>query len=428
MTGALYLKINGRLYYGWVIVGVCFLSWLVADAFGFYTFGLYIVPINKELGWSSITITGALTVKMLTSAVIGPFIGYLTDKKYGARVLMTGGVLVAGATTFLIGYVQHSWQFYLLYGIIGSLGVIGFGGMVTHTLIAKWFIRMRGRAMGIATVGVSISGLIFIPITQYMIANHGWRNSLKVVGALIWLTAFLPSLIFIRRCPEDLGLLPDGDKYPQISGPDEKQFSRIERGKTKYNFTLRQAIRTKALWITLAALNITGISLNGIMTHFYPYMKDKGIPTHIAAASMTVFAACCALVKIPWGLLAEKFPVRYSVIAVYIGGAIALFILLKGNSSTSVFLYAIIYGISLGGNMVLREILFADYFGHEYLGAIRGAIMPINVLSMAASPILAAWLYETTGAYEIPYTLFLCTFIAGSGIMYFAKPPKPPEE
>jgi MFS family permease len=428
MTGALHSKSGERFYYGWIIVGVCFLSWLVADAFGFYTFGLYIVPIHKELGWSSITITGALTVKMLTSAVIGPFIGYLTDKKYGARILMTGGVLVAGTTTFLISYVQHPWQFYLLYGIIGSLGVIGFGGMVTHTLIAKWFIRMRGRAMGIATLGVSISGLIFIPITQYMIANHGWRDSLRVVGAMIWCTAFLPSLIFIRRRPEDLGLLPDGDNASRTPGSDEKQFHRIEGGKTKYNYTLRQAIRTKAIWIILAAFNITGLSLNGIMIHFYPYMKDKGISSHVAAASMTAFAACCALVKIPWGLLAEKFPVRYCVIAVYIGSAAALFILLKGNSSTSVFSYAVIYGMSLGGNMVLREILFADYFGHEYLGAIRGAIMPLNVLCMAASPILAAWLYETTGTYEIPYTLFLCTFIAGTGFMFFAKPPTPPEE
>ena len=410
---------KAKLFYGWIIVGVCFLSWLVADAFGFYTFGLYILPISNEMGWSTTTITGALTMKMLTGAVIGPFIGYVTDMKYGARILMSLGALVAGGTTFMISFVQTPFQFYLLYGAIGSLGMIGFGGLVTHTIIAKWFIRMRGRAMGIATLGVSVSGVLFIPLTHYMIDTHGWRASLRLVGIIMWIAALLPSLIFIRRRPEDMGLSPDGDTiYKGTMGEGDGN-----GGPAVKSWTVREVLKSKILWILLAAFNITGLSLNGIMVHFYPFMENKGISMDIAAGAMSLFAACCAVVKIPWGFFAEKFKVQYCIIAIFIGGAVGQFIILNASSTLAVFAYAIVYGTALGGLMVLREVLFADYFGHEFLGAIRGVIMPINVLCMSASPLLAAWLYEISGSYKVPYTLFMCTFILGAFFMLFAKQP-----
>ena len=425
MTKAASTESKAKIFYGWIIVGVCFLSWLVADAFGFYTFGLYIVPISNEMGWSTTIITGALTMKMLTGALIGPFIGYLTDMKYGARILMSMGALVAGGTTFFISYVQTPFQFYLLYGAIGSLGMIGFGGLVTHTIIAKWFIRMRGRAMGIATLGVSVSGVIFIPLTHYMIDTHGWRDSLRLVGIITWVAAFLPAVIFIRRRPEDMGLSPDGDTIYKGSDINEnEEFTSDSDRKVVRSWTVREVLKSKTLWILLAAFNITGLSLNGIMVHFYPFMKNKGISMDIAAGAMSLFALCCALVKIPWGFLAEKFQVQYCIIAIFIVGAIGQIIIINASSTFAVFAYAVVYGTALGGLMVLREVLFADYFGHEFLGAIRGVIMPINVLCMSASPLLAAWLYELTGSYKIPYTLFMCTFILGAFFMLFAKQPK----
>ena len=421
MVEASVAKPEAKMFYGWIIVGVCFLSWLVADAFGFYTFGLYIVPISEEMGWSTTTITGALTMKMLTGALIGPFIGYITDMKYGARILMSMGAFVAGGTTFMISYVQTPFQFYLLYGAIGSLGMIGFGGLVTHTIIAKWFIRMRGRAMGIATLGVSISGVVFIPLTHYMIDNHGWRDALRLVGMITWMAAFLPAVIFIRRRPEDMGLTPDGDTiYPSADNGDNTS---VTGPQTVRSWTVREVLKSKILWILLAAFNITGLSLNGIMVHFYPFMKNKGISMDVAAGAMSLFALCCAIVKIPWGFLAEKFRIQYCIIAIFVGGAVGQFIIINASSSMAVFVYAIVYGTSLGGLMVLREVLFADYFGHEFLGAIRGVIMPINVLCMSASPLLAAWLYEISGSYKVPYTLFLCTFVLGAFFMLFAKQP-----
>lgn len=419
--------VNNRtnFFYGWIIVAVCFLCWVVADAFGFYTFGLFIGPIGNELGWSLVAITGALTVRSVIASLLGPVIGYMADRKNGARWLMSGGVLAAGAATILVSQMQTIWHFYLFYGVIGALGMIGFGGLVTHTIIAKWFIRMRGRAMGMASMGVSISGMLFIPLNHYLISNFGWRNALIVGGLIIWCIAFLPTVLFIRRSPEDMGLKPDGDDAGAVDIENTGEDKTVILETDEYSWTLSEALRTRALWLLLIAFNVTGISMSGVMIHFYPYMQAKGIPPNLAVTSMTLFAFCCAVVKIPWGLVAERMPVRFCITAVYIGCAIGLAILITSNNTASVFLFSVVYGIALGGIMVLREVLFADYYGRAFLGAIRGVVMPLNLVSMAGGPLFAAWLHDITGNYQLAYFIFLCTYVIGTIFMILAKPPLP---
>jgi len=422
------IKTPGRFFYGWVIVAVSFLCWLVADAFGFYTFGLFLGPIHNELGWDTVHITFAMTLRTIVAGLIGPLIGYLADKKYGARLLMPGGVLAAGAATILVSTMDSLWQFYFFYGVIGALGMVGFGGLVTHTIIAKWFIRKRGRAMAIATLGVSISGVIFVPLNHFLISAFGWRNALMICGLLIWAIALLPVALFVRRAPEDVGLRPDGDQPYLHEDTDGESSQPVLFEADEYSWTLGQALRTKTLWLLLAAFNITGVSIGGVMIHFYPFMEIKGISSNVAASALTIFALACASVKIPWGILAERLPVRYCIIAVYAGSAMGLAILLSSASGVAVYSFAVIYGFAQGGMMVLREVLFADYYGRAFLGAIRGVVMPLNLVSMAGGPIFAAWIRDVTGSYTLAYSIFLSTFVFGVFFMILAKPPSPPDE
>lgn len=420
---ALTLKNNIPFFYGWIIVAVCFLCWLIADAFGFYTFGLFIGPISKDLGWSTMMITGVFTVRSLTSALLGPVIGHIADRGNGARWLMSGGVLAAGGSVFLVSRMQTPLEFYLYYGVIGALGMIGFGGLVSHTIIAKWFVRMRGRAMGIASMGVSISGLIFIPLNHYLISHFGWRQTLETCSIIILSLAFVPALLLIRRSPEDLGLLPDGrDPGRDIDG-NGNGLSPERTDIDEDSWTLKEALHTRALWPMLIAFNATGLAFSGVMIHYYPYMQVKGIDPDMAAASMTIYAFFCAVVKVPWGLLAERISVRYCVMSVYLGCALGLAILIFSHSMQLIFVYAAVYGISIGGIMVVREVLFADYYGREFIGAIRGVVMPLNLVAMAGGPVFAAWLYDRTGSYQLPYYIFLGAFMVGVVFVYLAKQP-----
>jgi len=416
--------VQPRIFYGWFIVAVSFLCWFAADAFGCYTFGICLGPISKEMGWTTMTLTGALTLRTVVGGLVGPVIGPLADTKHGARVLMSVGVLAAGTVPLAVSRMTEVWHFYVLYGVVGALGMVGFGGLVTNALIAKWFVRRRGRAIGIATMGISTSGLVFVPLSYTLISRFGWRTTLVVIGLAIWALAFVPVLLLVRRRPEDMGLRPDGDSAEEAealgiagtggrSGPEEI-------------WGLKEALRTRSMWLLLIGFNITGLALSGVFIHFYPYLEAKGIEPDIAATAVTTFAFCAAVVKVPWGLVAERFHVRYCITACYIGCALSLIILITSNSVPLVFLYAIVYGVILGGDMVLRELVWANYYGRTFLGTIRGVTMPANLLSAAGGPLLAAWLRDRTGSYELPYTIFFVVAIIGTFFIFLARPPVKP--
>jgi OFA family oxalate/formate antiporter-like MFS transporter len=419
-------KARGHVFYGWFVVAVSFLCWFSADAFGWYTFGIFIGPISRELGWTTVALTGALTLRVVVWGLMGPIIGPLVDTRHGARVLMSLGVLIAGAVSLAVSQVDELWQFYLLYGVIGALGMVGFGGLVTNALISKWFVRKRGRAIGIATMGISISGLVFVPLSHVLISDFGWRTTLLVLGFAIWGLAFIPVVLLVRRRPEDMGLRPDGDTTEEVEVEVARAAGASGVSRVEEIWSLREALRTKTLWLLLIGFNITGLALSGVFIHFYPYLESKGIEPDVAATAVTTFAFCCALVKIPWGLLAERFPVRHCITACYVGCALSLLILLNSQNVAFVFLYAIVYGVALGGDMVLKELVWADYFGRTFLGTIRGVTMPANLIAVAGGPLFAAWLRDVTGSYQLPYTIFFGTVLVGTCVIGLTRPPRKP--
>ena len=135
------VKKDPKIFYGWIIVATAFLCWFTADAFGWYTFGVFIGPITQDLGWSTTALTGALTLRMVMAGVIGPIIGPLADTRHGARILMSCGVVVAGSIPILVSRISELWQFYFLYSIVGAVGMVGFGGLVTNAILSKWFVK-----------------------------------------------------------------------------------------------------------------------------------------------------------------------------------------------------------------------------------------------------------------------------------------------
>ena len=417
-----------KIFYGWYIVAVSFLCWFGADAFGWYTFGIFIKPITEELGWTTVMLTGALTLRSVFSGLIGPVVGPLADTRHGARVLMAAGVLIAGSVPLAVSRVSQPWQFYLFFGVIGALGMVGFGGLVTNAIISKWFIRLRGRAIGISTMGVSIAGLVFVPMVHSFNTRLGWRTTLVVIGFIIWVLTFLPVVFLVRRRPEDRGLLPDGDE----PGKNAAEEVNLTQGEIVFAgeeiWTLKEALKTRALWLLLIGFNTTGLALSGVFLHFYPYVESKGFSSNVAVTALTVVAACCAVVKVPWGLLAERIQVRYCITACYLGCAFSLVILLFSHSVPFVFIYAFTYGVTLGGDMVLRELVWANYYGRTFLGTIRGVIMPANLVSMSGGPLFAAWLKDLTGSYQLPYTIFLITTVLGTLFIYLAKAPEKKEQ
>ena len=199
---------RSRLYFGWYIVAGAFLAQMLQAGLSVYAGGVFLVPMTEDLGWSRTEFTLAQTVGQVVTGAIGFFIGAHVDRRGGRGVMIAGGVLVV-STLFAIAYIEEWWQWLVLRGLLFMAGSAMIGSLVVNVTLSKWFVDLRGRAIGAAAVGFSIGGIVIAPPLTAIVDEFGWRAGWQVLGVLVVIIIFPVALLF-RRQPEDHGLNPDG--------------------------------------------------------------------------------------------------------------------------------------------------------------------------------------------------------------------------
>ena len=245
---------------------------------------------------------------------------------------MTVGAIVAGLGTMLMSQTHSVWQFFLFYAVIGAVGNAGLSHIVTTTAIAKWFVRMRGRATGIANTGYNVGEAVMVPIIHLLIAGVGWRKAWMVMGVIPWVVVVQTSLLWMRRAPEDMGLRPDGDPPIDRARVAGDAPAAGYRSSEEYPWTPGAAFRTHTLWLLIIAFSFSSLAVSGVMTHHIPYLTDQGLSPGVAALSFTTYAVFAVFAKLAWGFAAEKVQVRYLGAASFIGSGVALIILLRADT------------------------------------------------------------------------------------------------
>ena len=421
---------EGRFFYGWVIVIVSFLAEFVYGVGTSYVFGIFFKPMSTEFGWTRAATAAGLSISRICGGLVGPIIGPLVDMKHGARLLLVIGALVAGAGFMAFSRIQNLWQFYLIFGIIGAFGLAEIGGIISSTVVAKWFIRKRGRAVGLTISGVTIGAATLAPLSERLISSFGWRSTWKILGLLVWVILIAPAALFMRRRPEDMGLRPDGEEVELKKGsktPLSTSGAISSAFEEEQVWTWKQALKTPTLWLIVAAFTVSGISLSAIPMHQAAYMTDLGFSGAIAATSVSILAVSSALGKLSWGFVAERLHVRYCVMVCFIGAAISIGILMGARSVPSLFFSSMMYGLTMGGVAVLTALVYANYFGRTSLGAIRGIVQPFSLISMASGPVFAGYVHDVTGSYQFSFAMFIIGWLLGAILIFFARPPEAPE-
>jgi sugar phosphate permease len=192
----------------WVVAGCFVLLFLFAGA-GFYSFSIFIKPLENDFGWNRSAISLAMSIYMIVHGVAGPFIGHATET-YGPRKVMTLAALMSGICFVGVSFVSSLWSFYLAYTLL-SLGTTGIGFIPVSSVLARWFVRRRGTAIGFAMLGIAVGGLVMAPLVGLIISHFGWRAAFVFMGLLVWLLALPVTLFVIKGSPAEMGLLPDGD-------------------------------------------------------------------------------------------------------------------------------------------------------------------------------------------------------------------------
>ena len=416
-------RLKKGFFYGWIIVLVVFITNLIDGGITVYGMSFFIVPMTEDLGMSRAQFSGVFIFDLLLMP-LAPFMGHLVDKKHGPRIMLTVGSVGVGLSMMVLGTSQNVVHFYLFFGLLFSAFTLI--GPVSGAVVPKWFIRLRGRAMAMAIMGISAGGFIVAPLAGWLINEFGWRVAWLALGGLFIVAIAPPAAIFMRRRPEDMGLLPDGDT-PRPSS-DVSPSSGAIWVDAEYPWTPREAFRTRAFWLLLGMQAMGGMAVGPVLLHQVAYMRDKGFSNLEATGVATALAVFAMLAKPLWGFLAERIHVRWLVPMALIPAGLTLSLLTYGQSLAMLYAYAALHGLTMGAWALLTNLSWPTYFGRQRIGSIIGwAMVPLSVLGFG-SGVFGGWTWDTVGNYNIAFKVYSVVFVLAGLLMLINWPPIPPQK
>ena len=412
------------LFYGWYIVGVGFLA-NVASSFALAsTLSIFLKPLTTELGISRGVFSLLRSGEGIIGACLAPLVGTLVDR-YGGRWLMAIGAIVVGVGYFFLGHVDSFNQFAAIRLTLVSCGDAVMGYMVVNVVIAQWFVRRRGRALAFTSMGVGFAKVCMPVVAAWLLLTLGWRQTWTVFGVLTIALLVLPALFVIRRRPEDMNLYPDGDAVPVNSSAAKKSGGdRFPTNDLDAVWTRSEAVHTSAFWLLVVTFGISSMGVTGLNLHVFSYVTDIGHSPVVAATVMSVIASMQLASPLAWGLLAERINPCIAAMLRFVIQGIGLALAISTASIFCLYAGFFLYGIGLGGNMVLPDILWANYFGRRSLGKVRGMGLLISQILAAAGPPFFGFLFDATGSYGLSFALFGAALMTSAGLSLMLKPPR----
>jgi MFS family permease len=360
----------------------------------------------------------------IIGACLAPFVGTLVDR-YGGRWLMAIGAIVVGVGYFFLGHVDNFNQFAAIRLTLVSCGDAVMGYMVVNVVIAQWFVRRRGRALAFTSMGVGFAKVCMPVVAAWLLLTLGWRQTWTVFGVLTIALLVLPALFVIRRRPEDMNLYPDGGAVPVNSSAAKKSGGdRFPTNDLDAVWTRSEAVHTSAFWLLVVTFGISSMGVTGLNLHVFSYVTDIGHSPVVAATVMSVIASMQLASPLAWGLLAERINPCIAAMLRFVIQGIGLALAISTASIFCLYAGFFLYGIGLGGNMVLPDILWANYFGRRSLGKVRGMGLLISQILAAAGPPFFGFLFDATGGYGLSFALFGAALMTSAGLSLMLKPPR----
>ncbi len=401
-----------QLYYGWRIVGVAFLTHCLNVGCVFYSFGVFFQPLIAEFGWTRAQISWGFSSVSIVGALWSPLVGRVVDR-YGPRPSQLFGAVVLGTTFMALSLVQSLGQYYALMALFVSLGSTALGPIPSNSAVAGWFLRRRGRALGFATAGISMGGVIFVPLAQQLIGHFGWRQAFVTLGAVVIGVALGPIALFMRKPPAEL---PAEERLPSGSG----------NGLTfeiEHSVTARDAVRDPNFWLIAGAFSLTVMGLSAILLHQVPLLIDFGVSPGHAALALGATAGVGVIGKLGFGALLERVEQRRVIVGCFLAQAAGLLLLPFAQTPWLLVLYVVVYGYAMGGNATLQATVLGECFGRRHYGAIAGRMSPIIVFSQAVAVPLVGWLRDRTGSYLPAIAVIEIMVLAAAFCISRLRPP-----
>jgi len=360
-----------------------------------YGLPLYYDFMVREFGWSRTMVTSG---NALSKLVVGPLFGFgagwIVDR-FGPRRLMLMGIVMAGGALVGLGATAAAWAFYFFY-FFNALGYVCGGPLPNQVLLSRWFDTARGKAMGIAYLGIGVGGAIVPLLSARLTAQFGWRVSLQLVGVLIVLIAF-PLAFFV----------PDARASHARAEPVE--------ARARPSASARDVLRMPAFYLLALGSMCSIAAVGGANQHLKLFLSlDRGYGQSEAAQIISLVLTVSIAGRLLMGWLADRVPVKYVMLLIYLLVAGSVPLLLSAASRSTMYLFAVVFGLGLGGEYMIIPLMAGQLFGVGVLGRVMGIVLTADGVAEATAPMLVGYLRDSTGSYTSGFITLIATAVCGA--------------
>lgn len=409
-------------FYGWVIVAIVVLAGVLAAGVSNITMAVVLKPISEDLGWTRSLTAAALTMGALLGGILSPLFGPLADR-LGPRFLLPAGGALVGLLSIGVSLSTEPWQFYATFVPARALTEFLLCGMIAFTAVANWFYIKRARVMGLVAMATPLGSAVMSLVYQFFVTHYGWRSAFLALGITLWVVVVIPGLIFLRRQPEDLGLLPDGMAQVPPTPSGKKNAAVEPPSDAEFSWRRGDAARTATLWLLVISSFLASIGTGGVAFHMAAYLTDGTVAPAVAASVVSVMALSGAFGNGIWGALAERFHPRRLNVATMLVAAGSVALLMQVRSTATAYLFALLFGINARGAAVLTQVLVARYFGRRSFGAISSILDPFHKGGLGLGALFAGIAFDRSGDYRGIFTIFLVSYILAALMIFMARQP-----
>lgn len=371
----------------------------LALAYGaWYGYGIFLVALLNEYGWSRSLLAGAFSVFTLVNGAVNPLVGALCDRLRPLGLMAAGGA-VLGLALWADSYISTPWQLYLGFGVLTAIGVAAAGWVPAIVQVQRDFQDKLGLALGIVSSGVGVGMLVVVPVTQLLMDAYGWRVAFRILGTVCVLWIVPSSLLLLRLPPALRPALP----------------SVTRASKAASTVTLAEAMRGMPFWLMLIAFFFGNLCAQTLHVHQVAYLVDHGVTAIIAASVVGVVGAASIVAKVGGGWLSDRVEREF----VYVGGIVVMVAAVASLAALSrapvpwaIYGYAVLLGAGYSVTASLIPAMVSDRFGGKHFGTIVGAGLMGSALGSAVGPWIAGLLFDLTGSYMPAFAI-----AAGGGVI-----------
>ncbi len=398
-------RLPENIFYGWWVTLACGMVLFVAIGIGFYVLPIFLKPLQVEQGWSEVMVSAAATVYFSVSGLTAVFLGSAVDRIDPRRFIVIG-LIGMGACLSLIGRINQLWQLFAVYALMAI-----FFAMAAHvpvsTIVTRWWVVKRARAMSIAYSFISVGGFIFAPSGTWLLGRGGLGLAGPVLGALVVVIALPFVLLLVVSEPGDVGLHPDGDASAPLPAGMSDQTRVWTRG---------EALRTGAMWRLTIGFLLVFTSQVGYLVHQVAFLETR-YSTGTAAFAVSFTALGSATARLVVGSFADRINKRHLTVALILTQASAVLGLQVSQSLIIDMMLVLVFGFTMGNIFMMHSLLTSEIYGMTSFGTIFGLSSAIAQTGSGAGPLLIGLLRTSFDSYAMAFTVSGLTTILAAVVL-----------